>query len=176
MVTAAKAVLLAWFLATIALQFRFRAFLWLRRLSGPAGLLAGWNLFSPVPVVGDVLVDARGITPSGDAEEWRPVVHPTPRRWFDAVLCVERRATKAVFDAAVAVVHLKEADVAPEVLVTRRAYLTLLHLATEAADANRPVVQFRVVHVTYAGGTPTRRVVFESRPHRRATGRPKVLA
>lgn len=167
--TAAKAVLVAWFLTTVAVQCRGRFLTELRRLSGSAGLLPAWNLFSPRPIVSDVLVDARGALPTPGATErpWRPVVHPTPRRLRDTVLCVERRATKAVFDAAVAIVHLGEAGVSPEVLVTRRCYLTVLHVATEVADPDLPLVEFRIVHVTYASGTPEHRVVFESRPHRR---------
>jgi hypothetical protein len=173
-VTAAKAVLLAWFLTTVAVQCRCGFLSGLRRLSGAAGLLPGWNLFSPKPIVGDVLVDARGVgadtkgAETAATEPWRPVVHPTPRRWLDTVLCDERRATKAVFDAAVAIVHLGDADVTPEVLVTRRCYLTVLHVATAVADPALPLVEFRIVHVTYADGAPQRRIVFESRPHRRA--------
>jgi hypothetical protein len=172
-VTAAEAVLVAWFVATVLAQGRFRCVRWLRRLSGPAGLVPGWNLFSPTPVVADVLVDARGSAPSGAPSEWVPVVHPTPRRWGDALLCVERRATKAVFDAAVGVVHLARDQVATEVLITRRCYLTILHLATQAVPAELPMVEFRIVHVTYDTGQAQHRVVFQSRPHRR---RPPQLA
>ena len=169
-VTAAKAVLLAWFLLTVAVQCRFKFVSWLRRLSGPAGLLPGWNLFSPKPIVADVFVDARGATPdpASPPGPWRPVVHPTSRRWLDTVLCAERRATKTIFDAAVAIVHLVEVKVAPEVLVTRRCYLTVLQVATKAADTELPLVEFRIVHVTYADGVAQRRIVFESRRHRRS--------
>ena len=178
MVTAVEAVFVAWFLATAVAQGRFRCVAPLRRLGGPAGLLAGWNLFSPTPVVADVLVDARALDHDGGAGPWVPVVHPTPRRWRDALLCVERRATKAVFDSAVAIVRLAQNKVSPEVLVTRRCYVTVLHLATEASHATAgglPLVQFRIVHVTYEGGVPADRVVFQSRPHRRAR-RPSPLA
>lgn len=172
MVSAAKAGLLAWFLLTVAVQCRFKFMAWLRRVSGPAGLLPGWNLFSPKPIVADVFVDARGTTGGPDRAEgpWRPVVHPTPRRWGDAVLCAERRGTKTIFDAAVAVVHLVDLKVAPEVLVTRRCYLTVLQVATAAAATELPLLEFRIVHVTYDGGIAKRRVVFQSRPHRRAAG------
>lgn len=171
MVTAAEAVLVAWFAITVFAQGRFRFLRWTRRLSGPAGLVPGWNLFAPAPVVADVVVDARGSSPSGAHSEWVPIVHPTTRRWRDALLCVERRATKVVFDAAVAVVHLVRDDVATEILVTRRCYLTLLHLATETAPPDMPRVEFRIIHLTYDDGRPERRVLFESRPHRRSAPR-----
>jgi hypothetical protein len=172
-VTAAEAVLVAWFAITVFAQGRFRFLRWTRRLSGPAGLVPGWNLFSPAPVVADVVVDARGSSPAGEHSEWMPVVHPTTRRWRDALLCVERRATKVVFDAAVAVVHLAHDDVATEVLVTRRCYLTVLHLASQTAPPDMPWVEFRIVHLTYDDGRPASRILFESRPHRR--GLPRVL-
>jgi hypothetical protein len=170
MVTAAEAVFVAWFVATAIVQCRFRCAVWLRRFSGPAGLLPGWNFFSPKPIVGDVFVDARGVAADAahEAGPWLPVVHPTPRRWFDGVLCVERRATKAVFDAAVDVVHLADAEVAPEVLITRRAYLTVLRLASAVTGPDVGLVQFRIVHISYAEGRAERRVVFESRRHRQA--------
>lgn len=176
MVTAAEAVLVAWFAITVFAQGRFRFLRWARRLSGPAGLVPGWNLFSPAPVVADVVVDARSSSPSGEHSDWVPIVHPTTRRWRDALLCVERRATKTVFDAAVAIVHLVHDDVATEVLVTRRCYLTVLHLATQTAPPSLPLVEFRIVHLTYDDGLPSRRVLFESRPHRRGAPRVPVAA
>ena len=178
MILLLKSTLIVWLLIGATTQIRFPSTYLLRSVTRAAGLLPGWNFFSPTPITGDVLVDCRGRSELNDVADdtgksnrqdvWLPVVQPTPRRFSHALICTERRATKVVFDAAVAVAQLHDHEIDLNETMKTHAYVTLLHTSTAVAR-NEPgrFVEFRIVHVGFDEGGERRTEVFRSPHHER---------
>jgi hypothetical protein len=161
------AILVGWFVVSSIVQVRLPAIRRIRRFD-PFGLLPRWNLFSPRPIVSDLIVRYRLWVEPQHPLEWRTLPYPAGRRPTDGIFTRQRRAKKALYWQAEHVVAIYRRHLAqPRVVINSLPYRHLLaRVSREVRGSEAVGVQFQVIRVSRAHGSDAVTVpLFRSAAH-----------
>jgi hypothetical protein len=162
------AILVGWFVVSSIVQVRLPAIRRLRRFD-PIGLLPRWNLFSPRPIVSDLIVRYRLWVAPQHPLEWRTLPFPAERGPTDGIFSRQRRAKKALYWQAEHLVAIYRRHLAhPRVVMNSLPYRHLLaRVSREVRGSDALGVQFQVIRVSRAHGPDAVTVpLFRSAAHR----------
>ena len=159
--------LAGWLLITAVTQIRLPTVRRLRRLD-PLGLLPKWNLFSPRPIVSDLVVRYRPYANERQPLAWSELPYPGPRRLTDGVFTRHRRAKRALYWQATRVVALYGRYRAqPMIVINSVPYRHLLaRVAREVRGSDAVGVQFQVIKISGETGSENVVPLFRSAVHK----------